>query len=212
MNKATFPVQYDEKFYLNILKEQNVGLNKFAYHKDTIVGALCSRIEESQPTTIIDAAAAAAGTDTTTTTNSTQQRKPATVTYRVYIMTLAVLAAYRGHGIGSELLRTVLDYCQQQQQQQQQQQPGDDGSVKVVVVSEVVLHVQISNHDAIRFYMEKFDFERGALVENYYRRIDPPHCYLLYKKLGLHENNDDKDDDAKRNRDDCEASPPLTLL
>ena len=200
MNKATFPVQYDEKFYLNILKEQNVGLNKFAYHKDTIVGALCSRIEESP---VIDAAAA--GTDTNT--NSTQPRKPATVTYRVYIMTLAVLAAYRGHGIGSELLRTVLDYCRQQQQQQ----PGDAGSA-VVVVSEVVLHVQISNHDAIRFYMEKFDFERGALVENYYRRIDPPHCYLLYKKLGLDETNDDKDDDAKRNHDDCEAAPPLTLL
>ena len=200
MNKATFPVQYDEKFYLNILKEQNVGLNKFAYHKDTIVGALCSRIEESP---VIDAAAA--GTDTNT--NSTQPRKPATVTYRVYIMTLAVLAAYRGHGIGSELLRTVLDYCRQQQQQQ-----GDAGSAKVVVVSEVVLHVQISNHDAIRFYMEKFDFERGALVENYYRRIDPPHCYLLYKKLGLDETNDDKDDDAKRNHDDCEAAPPLTLL
>ena len=200
MNKATFPVQYDEKFYLNILKEQNVGLNKFAYHKDTIVGALCSRIEESP---VIDAAAA--GTDTNT--NSTQPRKPATVTYRVYIMTLAVLAAYRGHGIGSELLRTVLDYCRQQQQQQ----PGDAGSA-VVVVSEVVLHVQISNHDAIRFYMEKFDFERGPLVENYYRRIDPPHCYLLYKKLGLRENKDDKDDDAKRNHDDCEASPPSTLL
>jgi ribosomal protein S18 acetylase RimI-like enzyme len=46
-----------------------------------------------------------------------------------------------------------------------------------------MLHVQTSNTDAMKFYGEKFGFERGELVENYYKRIDPPHCYVLRKKL-----------------------------
>ena len=52
------------------------------------------------------------------------------------------------------------------------------------MISEIALHVQTSNRDAIRFYTDKFGFVQGELVENYYsRRIDPPHCYLLYKKI-----------------------------
>ena len=118
-------------------------------------------------------------------TGSSEHPKPPT--YRVNIMTLAVVAAYRGRGIGSELLRTFLDYCSCYQSKRQGilTQEG-----RPVVVSEIVLHVQISNHDAIRFYTEKFNFERGALMENYYRRIDPPHCYMLYKKLLTHDDND----------------------
>jgi ribosomal protein S18 acetylase RimI-like enzyme len=84
---------------------------------------------------------------------------------RLYIMTLAVLAAYRGREIGTQLFRSVLDYAVKND------------------FTEIALHVQISNNDAIRFYTEKFGFQRGPLVENYYRRIDPPHCYLLYKNL-----------------------------
>jgi N-alpha-acetyltransferase 50 len=96
-------------------------------------------------------------------------------------MTLAVLAAYRGRGIGSDLLQSVLDYCAQQQQQRSS--TSRDGAVDASPIVEIALHVHVSNNDAIRFYTEKFGFVRGELVENYYRRIDPPHCYLLYKKL-----------------------------
>jgi ribosomal protein S18 acetylase RimI-like enzyme len=84
---------------------------------------------------------------------------------RLYIMTLAVLAAYRGRTVGSQLLRSVLEYCEQ------------------LSFKEVCLHVQISNSDAIRFYTGKFGFTQGEMVENYYKRISPPHCFLLYKKF-----------------------------
>ena len=86
-------------------------------------------------------------------------------------MTCGVLAAYRGRGAGSQLIQSVLDYYQEEK----------DGEFKNV--TEICLHVQMSNKDAIKFYTERFGFEQGPMVENYYRRIDPPHCYLLYKKL-----------------------------
>ena len=86
-------------------------------------------------------------------------------------MTLGVLAAYRGRGVGTRLIRSVLDYFESEKE-------GELSSV-----DEVALHVQTSNEDATRFYCVGFGFERGDLVENYYRRIDPPHCYVLSKKL-----------------------------
>lgn len=91
---------------------------------------------------------------------------------RLYIMTLAVLAAYRGRGIGSQLLESVLDYVEKENAQNDKCR-----------IEEVALHVQVSNQDALHFYEDNFGFTRGEMVENYYKRIDPPHCYLLFKKL-----------------------------
>lgn len=87
-------------------------------------------------------------------------------------MTLGVLAAYRGRTIGAQLIQSILDHFENHMM---------DPELKNVV--EITLHVQISNDDAIKFYTEKFGFEKGDIIENYYRRIDPPHCYKLYKKL-----------------------------
>ena len=41
---------------------------------------------------------------------------------------------------------------------------------------------QVSNEDAIRFY-QRAGFQNAGVVENYYRRIDPPHAVLLRKVL-----------------------------
>ena len=88
--------------------------------------------------------------------------------HRLYIMTLAVLAPYRGRGIGSQLLQNLLDYC-----------TNSDSDIH-----DIFLHVQTSNVDAIRFYTERFGFEQGERIENYYsKRISPPHCHVIYKTL-----------------------------
>jgi len=88
---------------------------------------------------------------------------------RIYIMTLGVFAAYRGRGIGRKLVQSILDYY--------------EGSKNDNEVDEISLHVQTSNADAMKFYIEGFGFEKGELIENYYKRIDPPHCFMLRKKL-----------------------------
>ncbi len=43
-------------------------------------------------------------------------------------------------------------------------------------------HVQVSNDDALEFY-QKFGFQVVDTKEQYYKRIDPPHAYVLQKDL-----------------------------
>ena len=197
INAASFPVLYNEAFYKDIIRVNNASLNKFAYYKGVVVGAACARLEEMENESSKrgdddDDNNNVNETTTTTATSSTtiteqQQQQPRK--RRLYIMTLAVLAAYRGRGVGSQLLESLLEFCRQDS--------------KIGGISEIALHVQISNQDAIRFYTDKkFGFVQGELVENYYRRINPPHCYLLYKKLGnTRSANDSKQADSYKDEE-----------
>ncbi len=85
---------------------------------------------------------------------------------RLAVMTLCVLAPYRGGGIGSALLRRALAACAEVAPE----------------AAEAYLHVQQGNDDALRFYA-RHGFEVGETVENYYRRIDPPHAVVLRLRL-----------------------------
>lgn len=66
---------------------------------------------------------------------------------------------------------------------QDQQGAAGDGDNNVdnaaaAPVAEVYLHVQTSNADALSFY-KKFAFENRGIIRNYYKRIEPPDCYML---------------------------------
>jgi len=84
---------------------------------------------------------------------------------RLYIMTLGVLAPYRKLGLGTKLLDYVLLYCSKRSD-----------------IEDVYLHVQVNNDQAISFY-KRFGFEIIDTIENYYKRIEPPDCYVLQKSL-----------------------------
>ncbi len=161
INKACFPVNYSNDFYKDIVAQKSMELSKFAYVNGSVVGAICTREEP-----ITDSA---------------------TSRHRLYIMTLGVLAAYRSRGVGSELLESVLNFYEENKNSTS----ADSMSVAVMTpfqlamrtVDEIRLHVQTSNTDAMDFYINRFGFVKGDLVQNYYQRIVPPDCYVLYKKL-----------------------------
>ncbi len=86
---------------------------------------------------------------------------------KLYIMTLGILAPYRGRGIGAKMLNKVLH----------------SQSTLSRRVHEVYLHVQTSNVDALNFY-KKHGFENAGIIHNYYKRLDVgiiycPHYYYF---------------------------------
>eukprot|EP01104_Vermistella_antarctica_P021519 TRINITY_DN9778_c0_g1_i1.p1 TRINITY_DN9778_c0_g1~~TRINITY_DN9778_c0_g1_i1.p1 ORF type:complete len:173 (-),score=37.35 TRINITY_DN9778_c0_g1_i1:55-543(-) len=137
LNTSIFPVNYNQKFYDDLLKIENESLTRLAFNGDVLVGAVCTRTEKKD--------------DGTT---------------ELYIMTLGVLSAYRHYGIGSKLLKYVLDgVCKEFPE-----------------IKSIYLHVQTNNEEGLEFY-KKFDFEIGEKIEDYYKRIEPPHCFVVRKNL-----------------------------
>lgn len=82
---------------------------------------------------------------------------------KLYIMTIGVLVAYRQRGVGRKLLNLLLD-----------------AAAKMPEIALVYLHVQTSNEGALDFY-NKAGFEKIGKIENYYKRITPPDCFVLAK-------------------------------
>ncbi|CAL8071931.1 unnamed protein product [Calicophoron daubneyi] len=96
INQVVFPISYTEKFYTDMLKNNNMC--RLAYFNDIVVGAVSYRIEK----------VGAGGPDSTT------DGPPANnaLIKKCYIMTLGCLAPYRGLGIGRVMLRHVVRFCQ----------------------------------------------------------------------------------------------------
>lgn len=132
LNQAIFPVNYNEKFYKDVLEAGELA--KLAFYNDVVVGAVCCRIE------LVD-----------------NER-------RLYIMTLGCLFTYRRLGIGTTMLKHVLDYASKK---------GIDN---------IYLHVQINNTGAIEFY-KNFGFQIVETKENYYKRIEPSSALVLKKQM-----------------------------
>merc|ERR1712070_671810 len=87
----------------------------------------------------------------------------------LYIMTLSVLPPYQRRSIASQLIQWVLEKAESQDAQKDE-------------VQEIYLHVQTSNSGALDFY-KSFGFEVAEEIKNYYKKIDPPDCYVLRKPL-----------------------------
>lgn len=135
VNAVVFPVVYHAKFYTDVLEAGELA--KLAFYNDIVVGAVCCRIDI----------------------------EPATGLRKLYIMTLGCLAPYRRLGIGTAMLKHVMDYVERDGQ--------FDG---------VFLHVQVNNESAIQFY-RKFGFDIVGTKEQYYSRIEPADAHVLEKRL-----------------------------
>ena len=91
-------------------------------------------------------------------------------------------------GIGTQMLDHVMDIVDK------------DGKF-----NSVVLHVQINNEGALRFY-KRFGFEVVETKEAYYKRIEPADAHVLEKKIdnttsncniAIHSDSDSDSDGTK---------------
>ncbi len=89
----------------------------------------------------------------------------------LYVMTLGVLAPYRERGIGTALVKHVLDTA--------------DKSPSCAAVGRIYMHVQEGNDEALHFY-SKFGFSVKRKLMFYYTRVSPPHCFEVEKVIRPH--------------------------
>ncbi|KAJ1975064.1 N-acetyltransferase 5 [Dimargaris verticillata] len=92
---------------------------------------------------------------------------------QLYIMTLGVLAPYRRLGIGSALLQHIL---------QQVAITNHEATDPVDTISQIALHVQIDNEEALQFY-QRHGFEAAGIEQNYYQRMSPSDAFILVKTV-----------------------------
>jgi ribosomal protein S18 acetylase RimI-like enzyme len=94
---------------------------------------------------------------------------------KLNIMTLSVLAPYRRMGMGRSLMNLVLGQLERFEQEECGQ----------VQVHEIYLNVQTNNDEALTFY-KSLGFTIAQTIRNYYKRIDPPDCYVVSKIRHVH--------------------------
>ncbi|KAJ9049987.1 N-acetyltransferase 5 [Entomophthora muscae] len=140
LNSVLFPVHYSPQFYKDVI--QAGELAKLCYFNDVCVGAVCCRKDNPEKDQTLEKGQAS-----------------------LYLMTLGVLAPYRRLGLGSMMIKHVLEQCK-----------ADDSLVKIY------LHVQTSNEDALKFYAN-YGFEQKEVVPSYYKNIQPADAILLERKL-----------------------------
>ena len=78
------------------------------------------------------------------------------------------LKPYRSRGVGSQALKVVLDAAASHQKP---------------AIAHIYLHVQVSNHDAKRFY-ERHGFKELRVHSDYYRKLQPRDAWVLEKSIG----------------------------
>jgi len=159
---VSFPVPCHPSMYSTLLK-QDISFRRLAFFNDIQVGVVGA--------IALDAEAALAAvngaiqmTDAPVVENK-DATTPPTVTTKLYVQVLAVLAAYRSYGVGSALMKDVIEAAK-----------------KHAHIDELFLHVWVLNVDAIRFY-ERIGFSKTETVKNYYRRIESPDAVVMRLKL-----------------------------
>lgn len=86
------------------------------------------------------------------------------VEQKLYIMTFGVLAKYRRNGIASFMLDYLIDQAKNEE------------------LSQIYLHVQVSNNAALKFY-QKHLFRITNTVQEYYKKIEPRAAHILIRDI-----------------------------
>ncbi|KIV91496.1 hypothetical protein PV10_06030 [Exophiala mesophila] len=147
LTSTTLPIRYSDSFFREPLNDTTLSqLTRVVLYSSEPVGWMRCRIEPASPTT----------------TGAANQPQ----LHQIYIQALALLAPYRGLGLATLLLDTVLSTPIAK----------DESTVSVYA------HVWEKNEDALEWY-EKRGFYRVLLVQRYYRRLNPGGAWIVRKEL-----------------------------
>ena len=106
----------------------------------------------------------------------------------LYIQTLAVLAPYRGLGVGSKLLEELIEMVLkkgEEEEEEEEEAEENEGKKKKNLVEEVYAHVWEVNEEGVEWYLKRGFVVVGGLVERYYRRLRPQGARLLRRRVGV---------------------------
>ncbi|KAK5664922.1 hypothetical protein QVD99_008460 [Batrachochytrium dendrobatidis] len=166
LNLSVLPVTYNDQFYKDVIQTHSVEMSCLAYLNGQAVGGITCRKEACSDSL-----------------------------FRVYIMTLSVLAPYRRLKIGSMLLDTIMNNIKHD-----------------CTLDHLCLHVQTTNEQALGFYGRN-GFHIHSRLDGYYGRnkgVEPPHAYFLCRKLKHHTDTCNTDiEGARCKRDTMLALPKI---
>ncbi|GAA5973838.1 hypothetical protein JCM21900_002090 [Sporobolomyces salmonicolor] len=108
LHNCLFPVSYSDRFYSDCLDPQLTpeDYSKLIFYQDLPVGVLVCRLEPASAPAPDSLAKAVASPVPSAEQNGTPERAQ---TYKLYVMTLGVLAPYRNQGLASKLLHHLLN-------------------------------------------------------------------------------------------------------
>ena len=113
----------------------------------------------------------------------------------LYIQTLAVLAPYRGLGVGKALLEGLIDMVlllMSKEEEKEEEESKEDKNIKneaaglgLATIEEVYAHVWEANEEGVEWYIKRGFVVVGPVVEGYYRRLRPQGARVVRRRIGV---------------------------
>lgn len=149
INEVCLPATYPEAWYKDSLNSDQIV--KLAFYSELPVGAIKAKtINSSHNLPSFEV-------------SSSSQLSSKIIPNAVYIESLAVLKAYRGHHVATELLNWLIEESKQK------------------FIHQVILHVHGDNTEAIEWYKKKGFTQVGEIVKDYYKQqgLENPDAIML---------------------------------
>ncbi|QSZ34860.1 hypothetical protein DSL72_007719 [Monilinia vaccinii-corymbosi] len=103
---------------------------------------------------------------------SSPNPQPPANTYSIYLQSLTLLSPYRTLGLATALLNSVIE-------------TATSSRIPMgVKIEGLYAHVWIENQEALEWYIKR-GFEKGELIEGYYRRLRPQGAWVFRRRFSV---------------------------
>lgn len=144
LTSTTLPVRYGDNFFQSTITDETAAqLSRVVLYSSEPIGWIRCCLEPCGPEYA-----------------SQPQLK------QIYIQALALLAPYRGLGLATSLLDTIID----------------SSIARATETVCIYAHVWEKNEDALEWYAKR-GFKRVVLLQRYYRRLNPPGAWIVRREL-----------------------------